>query len=76
MSHSLCKIDKNMEQQLHQNHRMQLIGGVHLAAKSSYIWTPLVHFNIEHQHNSDIRKFSSLKMKDVVFNVHQLPSDH
>ena len=26
MSHILCKIE-NMEQQLHQNHRMQLIGG-------------------------------------------------
>ena len=34
-----------------------------------------MHFNIELQHNSDIRKFSSLKMKDVVFSDHQLPSN-
>ena len=26
MSHNLCKIDKNMEQQLQQYHRMQLMG--------------------------------------------------
>ena len=30
-----------------------------------------MHFNIELQHNSDIRKFQLIE--DVVFNVHQLP---
>ena len=41
LSHNLCKI---YEQQLHYYHKMQLMGGG-MAAKSSYIWTPLLHFN-------------------------------